>query len=176
MKTNLNHDNPIFQELIPGLEEVELDSTNELIAMEVKGLAGSPGTALGRALVVSKKDDLLQFRTGDVLVSRKAVGDLGIVLPMACALVTEYGGLGAAILNIAREYGVPAVVGVTHLTEIVQNGDLLFIDGKNGIVKIINLNDAKAEGAADPRGQGRSPVPGGILRALDNPAKGGRVS
>ena len=101
------------------------------------GRAASPGTAIGRAVVVMSKDDIPHVKEGMVVVSEKASPKLGVVIPKVCAIATEYGGMGAAASIFAREYGIPAVVSVPGLTKIVRDGDLLLVDGMTGTVKII---------------------------------------
>jgi pyruvate,water dikinase len=120
-----------------GKERLETISIDTEAVRVMSGRAASAGTAIGRAVVVLSKDDMLRVKEGTVIVSDTASPKLGVVIPNACAIVTELGGLGAAASCFARQYGIPAVVGVAGLTKVVKNGDLLRVDGLSGTVKII---------------------------------------
>jgi xanthine dehydrogenase accessory factor len=75
-----------------------------------------------------------------VIVSRTASPDLVMGMSKACAMATEYGGQGATASGFARQYGIPAVVGVAGLFEAISNGDLLRVDGTKGTVEIVELD------------------------------------
>jgi len=105
----------------------------------MNGRAASPGTAIGWATMVMDWDDLAGVKEDAVIVSKTASPELVMGMSKACALATEYGGQGATASGFARQYGIPAVVGVEGLFEIVNNGDLMRVDGTNGTVEIVEL-------------------------------------
>ncbi len=108
-----------------------------LVATVMKGRAASMGTAVGRAAVVTKGEDVIFVEKGRVLISRYALPKLVIGMPQSCAMATEYGSIGAIACQYARECGIPAVVGVKGLIETVKDGDLLRINGDTGLVEIL---------------------------------------
>jgi len=107
------------------------------IKMVMNGQTASIGTATGRAAVVMNKSDMARIREDTVIISKVASQDLMTVISKACAMATEYGGQAASVLELARKYGIPAVVGVPRLMKAVKDGDLVRIDGINGTVEIM---------------------------------------
>jgi rifampicin phosphotransferase len=106
----------------------------------VFGRGASPGIDEGPATVVSDADDptaLSRIKKGSLLVCGSASKSLLTVIPRLAALVADRGGTLAIAPAVAREHGVPAVVATMNLTEIINDGDIIRIDGTNGIVKII---------------------------------------
>ncbi len=101
------------------------------------GYAASQGVAIGHCRVISRMEDLEKVGEGDILVSETASPRLAIVIPKLGALVTACGGTLTAAAGYAREYNVPAVVGVMGLTETVHDGDVIRVDGTDGIVELI---------------------------------------
>ena len=110
-----------------------------VVAATMYGRAGSAGTAIGRAAVVMDSDDIARIEEGAVIVSKTASPILVMGLSKACAIATEYGGQGATASGVAREYGIPAVVGARGLIETIRDGDLLRVDGAEGTVEIMDF-------------------------------------
>ena len=92
---------------------------------------------MGRAVIIRGSEDMGRVREGAVIVSENASPDLVRVMPRACAVVTERGGTGAIASGYARAYGIPAVVGIAGLATLIRDGDLLRVDGTEGIVEIM---------------------------------------
>jgi len=103
------------------------------------GLGGdpiSPGTARGRAKVL--KDPYEKpLESGEVLVTKATEPSWTPIFINASAVVLEVGGPLQHGAIIAREYGIPCVSGVDSATAVIKDGDLLEVDGTNGVVKII---------------------------------------
>lgn len=98
------------------------------------GTPGSPGRAAGPARVVGGLDELDRFRPGDVLVCRTTSPAWTPLLTVASAVVTETGGLLAHAAIVARELGIPAVLGVTGATTLLPDGHDVVVDGTRGAV------------------------------------------
>jgi pyruvate,water dikinase len=100
------------------------------------GLAVSAGTVEGRARVIS---DIAQadLEAGDILVTTYADPSWTPVLVAIAGLVTEVGGLMTHGAVIAREYGLPAVVGVEHATQLVPDGKRIRVNGTAGYVEVL---------------------------------------
>lgn len=98
------------------------------------GLAVSAGVVEGRARVVT---DLAhaELAAGDILVTTYTDPSWTPALVLAGALVTEVGGLMTHGAVVAREYGLPAVVGVEHATTLIRDGDRVRVDGSRGYVE-----------------------------------------
>jgi pyruvate,water dikinase len=100
------------------------------------GLAVSAGTVEGRARVV---DDVAEaeFEPGDILVTAYTDPSFSPLFVAITGLVTEAGGLMTHGAVIAREYGLPAVVGVEQATRLIEDGQRIRVDGTDGYVEIL---------------------------------------
>ena len=100
------------------------------------GLPVSAGTVEGRARVIL---DLAQARleTGDILVTAFTDPSWSPLFVAITALVTEVGGLMTHGAVIAREYGLPAVVGVHQATRLIRDGQRIRVHGTDGYVEIL---------------------------------------
>ena len=114
------------------LEQPEARTT----ATSVQGLPVSRGTYEGPAVVVHDADDLRRVRPGDVLVATHTGPAFNLVLPLIGAIVTDRGGLLSHAAIVAREFGVPAVVGCSDATQVIRNGDRVRVDGETGVVSV----------------------------------------
>jgi len=93
--------------------------------------------AQGRARVVKALENLKVMDEDTVLVCPSISRDLLPFLPGILALVTDTGGVLAPAATVAREYGIPTVVGTSCATDLINNGDIVRVDGTNGHVAII---------------------------------------
>jgi len=103
----------------------------------ITGIGVSPGRIEGVARVVSDPRVNSQLEPGEILVAR--VTDLGWT-PLflnAAGLVVDVGGLLSHGSIVAREYGLPAVVGATGATGRIRSGDRIRVDGDRGEVRIV---------------------------------------
>jgi pyruvate,water dikinase len=102
------------------------------------GLSGHPagvGWGTGRAVVVSCECELTRVAPGDVLVTRVAGPALTQVLPRVAAVVAELGGSTSHLASLARERGIPMVLGVLEATSRIPDGSQVAVDGVAGIVR-----------------------------------------
>jgi pyruvate,water dikinase len=96
---------------------------------------GVGGVARGRVRLISRLEDLLARPSrGEVLVCSTLLPALAIALPEAAALVTDHGGLLSHAASLARELGVPAVVGTGRATAVLHEGEQVWVDGARGLV------------------------------------------
>jgi len=102
----------------------------------IKGVAASPGNATGTARVLHSPEDFSQMRPGDVLVAPITTPAWTPLFAMASAIVTDVGGPLSHGSIVAREYGIPAVLGTGVATRRVQNGQIITVDGSEGIVSL----------------------------------------
>ncbi|MDX6533125.1 MAG: rifampicin phosphotransferase [Gaiellales bacterium] len=103
----------------------------------LRGAAASPGVAEGPACVVSGADDFARVQAGDVLVATTTTPAWTPLFPSLAALVTDTGGILSHAAVIAREYGIPAVVGAGGATAAISDGQRLRVDGGRGEVTVI---------------------------------------
>jgi pyruvate,water dikinase len=102
----------------------------------IAGLAVSSGIAEGRARVISDIKDA-DIGEDEILVTTYTDPSWTPLFVSIKGLVTEVGGLMTHGAVIAREYGLPAVVGVEHATSLIRNGQKIRVNGTDGYVEIL---------------------------------------
>jgi rifampicin phosphotransferase len=108
---------------------------------ELRGLGVCGGTTTARAAVLSDVTQAHLLRRGDVLVTRQTDPGWGAVFPLISGLVMERGGMLSHGAIIAREFGIPSVVGIAKATTIVRHGDRVHVDGDRGTLRIWSRDD-----------------------------------
>lgn len=106
------------------------------VAGELRGTGASVGSARGIARVALSPDDFHRIRPGDIIVCPSSNPSWVPVFAIAAGLVTNTGGVVSHAAVVAREFGLPAVVGVTDATELITDGQVIEIDGRSGIVRL----------------------------------------
>ena len=104
---------------------------------EVHGLAASPGVAEGEARQVASLDEFDQVRDGEILVCRMTNPAWVVLFTKIAGLVTDAGGVASHPAVVAREFGIPAVVGASIATDRIKTGDRVRVNGTNGLVEIL---------------------------------------
>lgn len=110
---------------------------DETSANEVRGFAASPGIAEGVARVLRDVKDISQIREGEILVCPVTNPSWGPIFSRIRAAVSDIGGTMSHAAIVAREYGMPAVVGTGNATKKITTGQRLRVDGTRGIVTIL---------------------------------------
>jgi pyruvate,water dikinase len=101
-------------------------------------LSGHPagiGWGSGRAVVVSCECELSRVAPGDVLVTKVAGPALSHILPRVAGVVAELGGSTSHLASLARERGIPMVLGVLDATQHIPDGAQVAVDGVVGTVR-----------------------------------------
>jgi rifampicin phosphotransferase len=133
------------------------------------GLPVSAGTAEGRARVILDMAEA-DLEAGDILVTAYTDPSWTPAFVTIKGLVTEVGGLMTHGAVIAREYGLPAVVGVEHATRLIRDGQRIRVHGTDGYVEILGhgtgAQSVSALGPARRRRTVRSRMPSVALSAL----------
>jgi pyruvate,water dikinase len=102
----------------------------------LSGSAVSPGSYTGRARVIHEVADADALESGEVLVVRQVTPAWAPLLTRAGAVVADVGGALSHGSVVAREYGIPAVMGVRTATSQIGTGDLVTVDGDAGTVRL----------------------------------------
>jgi pyruvate,water dikinase len=113
-------------------------SATALDANEIKGFAASPGIVEGIARVLKNVNDIAQIREGEILVCPVTAPSWGPVFGKIKAAVSDIGGTMSHAAIVAREYGLPAVVGCGSATSRIKTGQHIRVDGNRGIVRILD--------------------------------------
>jgi rifampicin phosphotransferase len=100
----------------------------------LRGLAASGGTYEGPARRISGPTEFGRIVQGDVLVTASTTEAFNILLPLLGAIVTDSGGLLSHSAIVAREYGIPGVVGTRDATDRIPDGTRVRVDGDAGEV------------------------------------------
>ncbi len=103
----------------------------------VRGLAVNTGVYEGQARLVADGADFDRVRQGDVLVTRMTSPYFTVVLPLLGAIVTDRGGQLSHAAIVAREYGIPGVVGTREATRLIPDGARVRVDGASGEVRLL---------------------------------------
>jgi pyruvate,water dikinase len=103
----------------------------------LRGLAASPGVYEGSARLVSGPGDFNRIVQGEVLVTVSTTEAFNILLPLLGGIVTDSGGLLSHSAIVAREYGIPGVVGTREATERIPDGARVRVDGDAGEVTVL---------------------------------------
>jgi pyruvate,water dikinase len=104
---------------------------------KLRGLAASRGVYEGPARRVSHPSEFDRIERGDVLVTESTTEAFNILLPLLGAIVTDSGGLLSHSAIVAREYGIPGVVGTREATERITDGARVRVDGNAGEVTVL---------------------------------------
>jgi pyruvate, water dikinase len=118
--------------------EMEPAVVPEEIWLRHPGIKGHPsgiGWGSGRACVINCECELGRVAPGDVLVTKVAGPALSQVLPRVAGVVAELGGSTSHLASLARERGIPMVLGVLDATETIPDGSQVGVDGVMGVVR-----------------------------------------
>lgn len=105
---------------------------------ELRGVPGSPGLVEGLARVVLTAAELDTVQEGEILVCPITAPSWGPVFGKIRATVCDIGGIMSHAAIVAREYGLPAVVGTGTGTKRIKTGDRLRVDANTGVVTILS--------------------------------------
>lgn len=103
----------------------------------LKGLSGSAGMAAGPAKVITGPAEFGKLQPGDVLVCPYTDPAWTPLFTLACAVVSDTGGPLSHAAIVAREYGIPAVLGTQNATLVFKDGVHIQVDGQRGEVRLV---------------------------------------
>jgi phosphoenolpyruvate synthase/pyruvate phosphate dikinase len=137
----------------------------------IRGAGTSPGRVTGTARVLHGPEDFDQMRPGDILVAKFTTPAWTPLFARAAAVVTDIGGQLSHGSIVAREYGIPAVMGTGVATQRIQSGQTITVDGSTGEVVLHESEATQAPPAIEwklpnPKGQY---MRAGIADLMPNP-------
>ena len=103
------------------------------------GNAGSAGSVRGKARVIRTLADASRLQPGEILVTTATAPAWTPLFAVAAGVVTDTGGILSHCAVVAREYGIPAVVGVMGATAMIADGQWVEVDGNAGVVRLIEI-------------------------------------
>jgi len=127
-----------FAEVCQGIPEPVLEQQEpEILDGQLKGIPVSSGVAEARVRIVNTLEDAVLLQPGEIMVA--SFTDIGWTpyFSIVSGLITETGSPLSHGAVVAREYGIPAVVGAKGAKQFLKNGDIVKLDGDRGIVEIV---------------------------------------
>jgi len=100
----------------------------------VKGMGASPGAAGGPVRHVSDEMNLEVVKSGDIMVTTMTSPDMVPAMTRAAAIVTDEGGMTCHAAIVARELGIPCIVGASGASELLKEDTMVTVDGTMGVV------------------------------------------
>lgn len=130
-KKEEEHPDTVIDDISGVKEEAKKDK--EVI---LTGISGAPMAAAGEVVIVKdgSPEEINRVKTGDVLVATMTKPDMVPAMKRAAAIVTDEGGLTCHAAIVARELGIPCVVGTKKATKILVEGQVVTVDGNEGKV------------------------------------------
>ena len=119
---------------LPWLKKLSMNLSRGMERRKLKGVAASAGRVTAKACVLKGPEDFDQMAVGDVLVAKLTTPAWTPLFARAAAIVTDVGGPLSHGSIVAREYGIPAVLGTGDATRRIRNGQIITVDGDAGTV------------------------------------------
>ena len=104
---------------------------------DIKGYAGAAGMVEGTVRVLRNPSEAADLQPGEILVTTATNIGWTMVFAKAAAIITDIGAPLSHAAIVAREFGIPAVVGCGNATELLSTGDRVRVDGSTGVVEVI---------------------------------------
>jgi pyruvate,water dikinase len=123
-----------LRSLLPAQFGVEPDESKEATSAVINGIPCSAGRVTAPARVLHGPEDFAQMEPGDILVAAITTPAWTPLFAMAAGIVTDIGGPLSHGSIVAREYGIPAVLGTGVATQRIQSGQVVTVDGLAGTV------------------------------------------
>lgn len=101
------------------------------------GMPGSAGKVRGPARIIRSLDETTKLQKGDIMIASFTLPSWTPFFSSVAGVVTNIGGMLCHAAVVAREYGIPAVVGTVRATEIYKDGQMIEVDGDAGVVRIV---------------------------------------
>ncbi len=103
----------------------------------VRGIAANHGKATGIVKVLHNYEDIRGVKDGDIVVASMTTPNYISAMEKASAFVTDEGGMTCHAAIVAREFGVPCVIGTVNATKVLKDGQLVEVDADNGVVRVL---------------------------------------
>ena len=116
---------------------VEASKTTQIDSTSIAGTPASAGNYTGPVRIVMGENEFDKIQARDVLVCPITSPVWSLLFPTIGALVTDTGGILSHPAIIAREYGIPAVVATGNATQLLQDGQIVTVDGSAGTVQLV---------------------------------------
>ncbi len=119
------------------LKKMMFPAKNKDLVGDIHGLSASVGRVVGPVRVIGSAREINKVKKGDILVSVMTRPDYIIGIKKAAALVTNEGGITCHAAIVAREMGIPCIIGTKIATQVLKDGDIVEVNANHGLVKIL---------------------------------------
>ncbi|MFB5552214.1 PEP/pyruvate-binding domain-containing protein [Bacillus cereus] len=121
----------------PVFEKEKKKSEEVMDANMIKGSAASRGVYEGKVCIVKSPSEFKKLKKGDILVSPYTAPIWTPLFKIAGAAITEIGSATSHAAIVAREYGIPAIVAIENITNVLKDGQSIRVDGTNGVITLL---------------------------------------
>jgi len=111
---------------------------------ELKGSIACKGIVMGKVRVIMSKSKILSIKSKEILVSSMTTPEYLPAMKKASAFITDEGGITCHAAIVARELGIPCIIGTKIATKVLKDGDLVEVDANKGVVKILKRKNEDA--------------------------------
>ncbi|HEY9294437.1 MAG TPA: PEP/pyruvate-binding domain-containing protein [Microlunatus sp.] len=143
--------------LEPWMPSVDADGQD---GPTLRGLGASGGTVTARACLITDHADFAKMEPGMIIVAKITTPAYTPLFAMAGGVVTDVGGPLSHSSIVAREYGIPAVLGTGAATQRIKHGDVITVDGTGGVVTLADADGQEVDHGhpeGDAAGDGSRP-------------------
>jgi rifampicin phosphotransferase len=116
----------------------EYNISIEKVSNKLSGQSAYPGEVKGIVKIIKKREDMLNFKKGEILVSSTTTPDFLPAMKKAAAIISEHGGAICHAAITSRELKIPCIVGVKGATQILNNKDEIEVNANKGTIEIKN--------------------------------------
>ncbi|HPN83978.1 MAG TPA: PEP/pyruvate-binding domain-containing protein [Victivallales bacterium] len=120
----------------PKNKEANKNVAQEVFFRQLRGQPAGAGIATGKAKIIRNRHDIMDFKSGSVMVCDSIEPEMNFLIPLAAGIVERRGGMLIHGAIAAREYGIPCVTGISDATALIKDGDYVTVDGYIGTVRI----------------------------------------
>ena len=131
MSTKLISTPPDFEQQYKDLSGTLNDSKKTVI-----GLPASKGTVEGIACILKSEEDVVNVQKGQIIITESPSSLINLVLPLASAIVCDFGATLSHAAVCARELNIPCVVGTKIATKMIKDGQKVRVNGSTGVVEL----------------------------------------
>lgn len=107
---------------------------------ELKGSTAFGGVVSGVARIILSKADFIKMKEGDIIIANTTTPDYINIIKNASAIIADEGGVLSHASIVSRELKIPCVIGTQIASKVIKDGDNLFVDANNGIIRILQNN------------------------------------
>ena len=149
---------------LQGVDHAPITTPNAEMNPVARGLGASPGTATGVVRVLMSPSEESAMQAGEVLVTRMTSPDWVPIMRRAAAIVTDAGGMTSHAAIVARELGLPCIVGTHDATRVLVTGTVVTVDGAAGTITMGRVaTPAQTPESAPSKSRGLVTRPRGTL-------------